>query len=232
MYHSVGINEAFFTVTPENLRKQFLFLKKNYKITLLDDFIRKIKQKEDIRECVALTFDDGYLDNYKNVLPLVKELKIPITIFVPTELIGRELTTSDGVTLPIMNLEQLSEMVSTGLVSFMPHTENHVVLTQVTERKAFEEIKNSRINLENISKKTSNIFAYPKGKFNDNIVSYLKTNDWHGAVTVVEGVNTLSTDPFILKRNSIDSSTTSVQFKVKVSGAIHWYMYLKKILSL
>nr|HPM03821.1 polysaccharide deacetylase family protein [Candidatus Cloacimonadota bacterium] len=40
---------------------------------------------------IALTFDDGYLDNLTNALPVLEKYKIPATIFITTNFIGQEI---------------------------------------------------------------------------------------------------------------------------------------------
>ena len=39
---------------------------------------------------MAVTFDDGYVSVYENAMPILKELGLPGTIFMPTALIGNE----------------------------------------------------------------------------------------------------------------------------------------------
>lgn len=66
-------------VSPYKFRQQIKYLKRNFIIprfeedwTLLDG------------AGVVITFDDGYLDNYQNALPILEELDIPATVFVST----------------------------------------------------------------------------------------------------------------------------------------------------
>lgn len=56
-----------------------------FEIVPLDEILFS-KQKG--QNLCAVTFDDGWLDNYDNAFPILKQLKIPATIFIPTEMIG------------------------------------------------------------------------------------------------------------------------------------------------
>jgi peptidoglycan/xylan/chitin deacetylase (PgdA/CDA1 family) len=72
----------------ENLRKQWLYLRRHYRILHLQTALeelnasRKKAQGEDRRTLLAITFDDGYGDNYTHAFALSSELQIPISIFL------------------------------------------------------------------------------------------------------------------------------------------------------
>ena len=84
MYHGIDLyenktyNHRFIGV--KNFRKQLIYLKKNTNIISLTDYFEG-NFKPGISN-VAITFDDGYLNNYTYVLPIIEELEIPITIYV------------------------------------------------------------------------------------------------------------------------------------------------------
>lgn len=81
-YHRV--NELLFDqhnlcVSPVNFDQHMRYLKKNYNILRFED-----DWQDTDRDSVVVTFDDGYLDNYENAIPILNELEIPATVFVST----------------------------------------------------------------------------------------------------------------------------------------------------
>lgn len=96
MYHRI-INpetesyplEAGMYVRPATFRMHLEYLKKSCNVVLLDDLIASIKANTAIAPgTVALTFDDGWKDNYTNAFPLLKEFGLPATVFVATSFVG------------------------------------------------------------------------------------------------------------------------------------------------
>lgn len=84
MYHGVDqvqntdFNRRF--VSESNLRRQLRYLKKHCHILSVSDFFAGRFQTD--RFNVAVTFDDGFLNNYKYAFPLLEEWEIPATFYV------------------------------------------------------------------------------------------------------------------------------------------------------
>ena len=73
----------------DNFAKQMKFLKENFNVVSLDDIARGIIEGNKVsRRDIAITFDDGYVDNYTHAFPILKDLGLPATIFLTTEYIG------------------------------------------------------------------------------------------------------------------------------------------------
>ena len=215
MYHSVGLNTKFSTVTPTEFEKQIQYLlNKKYKIIRLADVVESITQGQSLDKCVALTFDDGYLDFYSCVFPLLKKYKIPASVFVATDYIGKEMRTKQGHVFQIISESQIKEMISSGYVDVMPHTKTHPKLSNITHKDGVDEIIESQSVLTRISGRICNIFAYPFGNYTPEIVSYLEDSPkWIAAVTVKKGYISSDSPLFLLPRNSIDSEVGMMQFR-------------------
>ena len=67
-----------------DFERQIAHLAKNYKVMSLDEIVRRVKNRASLRRCVAITFDDGFRDNYVNAYPILKKYNIPATIFLTT----------------------------------------------------------------------------------------------------------------------------------------------------
>ena len=81
-YHRINALENDYNmlcVSPARFRQQMLYLKNNYPIVRFEDDWSVLKN-----DAVAITFDDGYLDNLQYAMPVLEELQIPAMVFVST----------------------------------------------------------------------------------------------------------------------------------------------------
>lgn len=94
-YHRVCDPEDDYLASPDllvsknNFEKQIQFIKEEFNVLPLEVVIGHFKKGKRL-SCsdIAITFDDGYIDNYINAYPILKKYGIPATIFITTGYIG------------------------------------------------------------------------------------------------------------------------------------------------
>ena len=87
MYHHINWHRGdTVTLTPEDFENHLRFLsEKGIQSVFLDEVVEYLRGKRKLsRPPVALTFDDGYLDNWIYAFPLLKKYRTKATIFVIT----------------------------------------------------------------------------------------------------------------------------------------------------
>jgi peptidoglycan/xylan/chitin deacetylase (PgdA/CDA1 family) len=78
------------TVSTHNFTDQLKVLKKVANVISLNELVHCINSGELPKRTVALTFDDGYLDNLNEVVPRLDSVKMPATFFLTTGFLGQE----------------------------------------------------------------------------------------------------------------------------------------------
>lgn len=121
MYHRVTEPElvsyplqAGMFVRPESFRLQLRYLRDNANVISLRELLELIfLGKKAPRRTVVITFDDGWLDNLENAVPLLKEFEFPATIFLPTAFIGSsEMFWTDSVAVALRRAQKSGESLS------------------------------------------------------------------------------------------------------------------------
>lgn len=164
MYHYINNEEPHRSrlgVSPEAFEKQMSFLRRhNYNIITLEELVSLIAGNNKIPwKTVAVTFDDGYLDNYTNAYPILKKYNIPATIFVVINRIGKRLGRDD-----YMSWEQIKELAESGLVTIGSHSMNHPNLNEIDSEDELQyEFLESKKILEEKLKNRVDFFSYPFG---------------------------------------------------------------------
>lgn len=110
------------------------------------------------RPTAILTFDDGYLDNYTEMFPILKRTGAKATVFLVKSLVG-----TDGY----LTEDQIREMSRSGLVSFQTHTVSHLELAAMSPDRIAREMEESIEYIEGLTGKEVTALAYPAGRYSD-----------------------------------------------------------------
>lgn len=71
-------------IHPEALRQLILEQRERAEFMFVDELIRR-HGTDHPEHLIALSFDDGYLDNHRYLFPLIQELQVPVTIFLNSD---------------------------------------------------------------------------------------------------------------------------------------------------
>ena len=100
-YHSVAPTQTNYCKTdirvdPPDFERQMAYLARHYRVLPLDEAIAKLTSGRSLpAKAVAITFDDGYRDNYEHAFPVLRRWGLPATFFVvsaavrPLTILGR-----------------------------------------------------------------------------------------------------------------------------------------------
>lgn len=129
------------------------------------------------RRGVHITFDDAYVDVLP-ALPLLEELRLPVTVFVSTFYAddGRPLDVpelaADAAARPealaTMNWEQLREIAERG-VEIGAHTVTHPHLTRLSDEELDRELRDSRARIDEQLGRPPMLMAYPYGEHDTRV---------------------------------------------------------------
>jgi peptidoglycan/xylan/chitin deacetylase (PgdA/CDA1 family) len=177
---------------------------------------------------VLLTFDDGYKDNYDNMLPILKDYDARATIFVLSD---RELTDNrwrscSDLYTPLMDNRMLQECIESGHVEIGSHGKRHVNLTLLDDQVLHDEVHSSKYELESLLGTRINAFAYPGGACGMREKEAVRNAGYdYGVAVTTASIHGLS-DKYAIRRRGIDQYTGSLKFRLKTSPNYFYYASL------
>ncbi len=198
-YHTVtnhpDPSSEIYNVPPAEFSAQLDYLAENgYTTITLKDYARARRFGEPLPDKpIILTFDDGYADNYSEMLPILEAHGMKAVVFVITNEIGKS---------GYLSMWQLKDMQRRG-VEIGSHTADHLPLITLSDEFLINQIRLSKIFLEWSGIEPVASLSYPNGVYNSQIIEMLAQENYLAAVTGEAGLNTLETDPYRLRRVNV-----------------------------
>jgi peptidoglycan/xylan/chitin deacetylase (PgdA/CDA1 family) len=223
MYHSIELmpkstRMRSLHVPPRRFKFQMWMLKiLGYKGLSLKD-LKPYLDGEKHGKVVGITFDDGYQNNLINAAPVLKKYNFSATCYIVSESIGSSNSWDLDKKItqrPLMTKSEIFEWLNLGM-DIGAHTKTHVDLTSVSDNKVLEEIKDSKVNLEEIFKVPIYDFCYPFGKFNDLALTIVKNAGYLSATTMLRGKANSKSNRLQLPRIPINHRTLPHLFLTKI----------------
>ncbi|UHR02224.1 polysaccharide deacetylase family protein [Peptoniphilus sp. GNH] len=117
-FHSVRDSDEFneYVMKPERFEKIIEALSnRSFKFLSMRDVKDALSKKSIDKKSLLITFDDGYKDNYTNVLPILKKYKARATVFVIGSKVG---------TPGYLSWQDIREMYESGCFDIESHSYN------------------------------------------------------------------------------------------------------------
>ena len=205
---SSAIDPGMF-VTGPTFERHLALLTQSYTLVTIDQMGRWLAGDATFdRPPCALTFDDGWRDNYEVAFPILQRYGAPATVFLITGAIG-----SPGM----LDWPQILEMERAGIV-FGSHTVTHAQLGDCDPAQIQSELIDSRRQLGERLTRPSCWFCFPKGSHSD-VARRLASQYYAGAVTTEPGWVSRGDDPYRIQRINMhdDMTCTTALFAWKLA---------------
>jgi peptidoglycan/xylan/chitin deacetylase (PgdA/CDA1 family) len=218
-YHGLGSYAAH--LDPHNLmvesahfRRQIGTLRRRgYRFVTLMQVVSYLDDEKLPDGLVAVTFDDGTVDNLELVAPLLSELAVPATIFACPGLLGQpHFAMPPSAEVRLMNADELRALAASPLIEVGSHTCEHQSLATASPEEAETEMANSKMALEELLQRPVNAFAYPECGYSSACPEAARRAGYAVAVTC-GGLG--GRRRWELARESIDSLDRQLGFALK-----------------
>lgn len=137
----------------------------------------------------GITFDDGYLNNLANALPVLNRFGFTSTCYFVYEKIGKtnDWDVVNGIPqVPLMNVAEINEWIAGGQ-EVGSHGLSHSNLAKLSPEQQIQEIGLSKRKLESMFPNIGNVrhFCYPYGSYNTYSLQAVLDEGYVTATTTV-----------------------------------------------
>ncbi len=190
LYHGVGEEPPYkgkpwpkSLLLPADLfEEQLRYLQEEgWQLLTVAELCHRLEEGDDVKKCAALSFDDGYKNNYSVVLPLLQKYGAKATFFVVNKCIGDPIH---------MNDEEIKALLAAGM-ELGTHTYSHDPLAKIEAKYLTWETATSRYWLKKrFDGYLVRSLSYPNGSYNEEVLKVVHRWGFSRAVTGHLGVNT------------------------------------------
>ncbi len=163
------------------------------------------------RRVFVITSDDAYVDAIETLL---RHPQARAQLFVPTAMISK--ASERAVHAPLADWPRLQEAAEQGLV-LGPHSRTHQRLPTLDDQALAKELAGSLADLRARVTSCVPILAYPFGEYDERVRLAAAAAGYRLAYTTGPGRNGAGTDPFCLRRITVQQRNGSLAFLWKVA---------------
>lgn len=225
-YHNIGIDNWKFSISKSVFETQINYLLENREPLSLGELYSYISGKTLIEKpSFVVTFDDG-CKGVLEVADFLKSKSINPTMFLiaDSQKANRyELCTS----MELLSKKDVLKLINKGW-EIGSHSMTHADFGQLTSSMD-KEIINSKQKIQSDLGITINYFSYPKGKYDDEIITKLRSEKYKLAVTMDDGFINKNTNLYTIPRIGVDKTHSFRDFRSAISASsICFRSFIKK----
>lgn len=194
-YHRIADRQDGLTVRPATFAAQMRWLAAQRAVLpTVDVEVATAAPSAWPARAVALTIDDAWADVHEHGLEVLSELRLPVTLYVPTRLVG---------TPEYMTRTQVLECAAAG-ISIGGHSRSHADLRTCGPAELDSELRGGREDLEDLLGAPVARFAYPFGHFDARVRDAVIAAGYTTAITTRRGWARPGGDAFTIPRAFIE----------------------------
>lgn len=226
-YHSIDESGSVISVSPERFAGHVEWLASGaVKVVSVADLLGA----EDGADAVAITFDDAFENFATQAWPLLRDARLPATMFVPTGFVGRtnEWDIMPGGAMPrlgLMDWATLARLVGEGL-ELGAHTRSHPDLRALDAGRLHDEIAGAVEDIVRETGRRATGFAYPYGYHDARVVAAVRNICAWACTTRLSPVKGRQ-DPYRLPRLDAYFLRGPGRLDRFRSPSFEWYMSLR-----
>ena len=157
------------SISSKNFQDQIRYLKENnFNILPISDLTLFFNKNYDIPDkSVFITIDDGYKSFYEHAFPILKEYKVPFSLFLSTKFVSNE-KKSDFMSWKM--IEELSKNKG----QILNHTDSHPKLLELQIDEVEKEFNLAEKKIISKIGRLQKVLSYPYGESNPQIQNLVK----------------------------------------------------------
>jgi peptidoglycan/xylan/chitin deacetylase (PgdA/CDA1 family) len=229
-YHSVNDDNWFHGVSLKVLQLQLTWLRSFARPVTLDDVYKHITGEVVINTpAFAVTFDDGYKSIMQTV-PFLNSLNIVPTFFVLSKSQNANHKELDS-DYEFLTTTDMKKLVRAGWL-IGSHSATHGDFWAMDEKQIAQEVYQSKVDLEKRVGVPVKYFAYPRGRYNKNVLSEIQRAGYTMALSMDDGMISVGQDPYTVPRTGINRTHSFAEFKSSFPPtAVYFRKLIKRVLG-